>query len=71
MKTFSEKLKAERKRIGITQLEAAGILGVSDRVLWDWESGRVEPMEITMEGALARLSLVKSERKKKIAESAK
>lgn len=53
---FSEKIKRERKRIGMSQKETAAFLGVCERVFWDWEAGKTTPYEITQEGALRRLA---------------
>ena len=57
--TFSERLKAERKRLGITQAQAAKLLDVSARVHWEWEKGTTTPYAITQEGALTRLKQAK------------
>jgi transcriptional regulator with XRE-family HTH domain len=53
--TFGEQLKFERQRLGITQPQAATILGVPDRTYWEWEAGKTTPYAITQEGALGRL----------------
>lgn len=58
--TFAEQLKSERKRLGLTQAGAAALLSdevktLSARTYWKWESGADAPLEITQEGALARL----------------
>lgn len=53
---FGSKLKSERERLGLTQAGAAVYLGISKSILEKWESGNREPMRITQEGALARLS---------------
>lgn len=55
---FSELLKSERARLGLTQSEAAALLEVSPRAIWQWESGK-EPITLTQEGALARLRKAK------------
>lgn len=60
---FSAHLKAERKRLGLTQPEAASLLGLKDRTYWEYESGATEPPEIAQEGALARLAKAKSKKK--------
>ena len=57
--TFAEQLKAERKRLGLTQAQAAALLDVSARVHWEWETGKTEPYAITQEGALARMKKAK------------
>lgn len=53
---FGTKLKSERERLGLTQAGAAAYLEISKSILEKWESGNREPMRITQEGALARLS---------------
>ncbi len=57
---FDEQLKSERERLGLTQAGAAALLGVSKSVIEKWESGQRTPLEITQEGALARLRRTKS-----------
>jgi transcriptional regulator with XRE-family HTH domain len=52
---FSAQLKSERKRLGLTQLQAAEMLGVSQSVLEKWERVVITPKPITQEGAIARL----------------
>ena len=59
--SFAAQLKAERQRLGLTQAEAARLLQISPRALWQWEHGE-EPMPVTREGALARLRKTKSKR---------
>lgn len=54
--SFADKLKSERHSLGITQAEAADLLGIDARTLWKWESGD-PPLLLTQEGALNRLSL--------------
>ena len=62
--TFAEKLKKERDRLGLTQPEFQALFSKdkkppSQRVLWNWENGTVEPFEVTQEGVLARLRKLK------------
>ena len=62
--TFAEKLKKERERLGLTQPEQAALFKndskpISQRVLWNWEHGTVEPFDVTQEGVLARLKKMK------------
>lgn len=57
--TFAAQLKAERKRLGLTQPEAAELLTLKDRTYWEYESGATEPPSIAQEGALARLAKAK------------
>lgn len=64
--SISEQLKAARARLGLTQAEAAKVVGVSPRTIWQWESGR--PLSITPEEALRKLQ--KRKPNKHIAESA-
>lgn len=53
--TFSQKLKTERIRLGLTQVQAAALLDVPARTYWGWEYGEVVPSAITQEGAMARM----------------
>jgi len=55
---FTEKLKAQRERLGLTQAELAAFLDVSPRAVWQWEKGML-PHVLTQEGALARLTKAK------------
>lgn len=52
--TFANKLKSELARLGLTQAEAATLLGVSPRAVWKWLHDD-EPLAVTAEGVLARL----------------
>lgn len=52
---FSEKLKSERLRLGLSQAGLAAVLEVSKSAVEKWEYGTKEPIEIAKEGALARL----------------
>lgn len=53
--TFARYLQSERKRLFVTQAEAAEILEVPARTYWEWENAKTEPQKIAQEGALARL----------------
>ena len=62
--TFAEKLKKERERLGLTQPQLTAVFKndnkpISQRVLWNWEHGTVEPFDVTQEGVLARLKKMK------------
>jgi transcriptional regulator with XRE-family HTH domain len=57
--SFAEQLKKERERLGLTQAQAASLLGVSKSVIEKWEADTRTPLEITQEGALARLRKAK------------
>jgi transcriptional regulator with XRE-family HTH domain len=57
--TFSEHLKSERQRLGLSQAELARVLGVSSEAISKWERELVTPAEITQEGAMARLRKMK------------
>ena len=56
MKTFAQKLSAERKRLGISQAELAALLDVHKRTVEHWLHGTGEPAQVAQEGALARLA---------------
>jgi transcriptional regulator with XRE-family HTH domain len=58
---FSEILKSERERLGLTQAEAADLLNVSPRAIWKWEHGD-EPLAVTAEGVIARLKKAKAKK---------
>jgi transcriptional regulator with XRE-family HTH domain len=58
MNNFAEQIKSERGRLGLTQAEAAALLDVSPRAVWQWEQGQ-EPLAVTAEGVIARLKRAK------------
>jgi DNA-binding transcriptional regulator YiaG len=60
---FSERLKSERERLGLTQAGADAILDTCKGQVAAWESGRNTPHVLTQEGALARLRNQKTQRK--------
>ena len=63
--SFAAALKMHRDRPSLTQAEAATLLAVSKRVVENWE--RQEggtPLEVTVEGVLARLKFAKVKHKK-------
>lgn len=41
----SERLKAKRLALGLSQADMASLLGISALSLWKWESGQVSPRE--------------------------
>lgn len=51
---FAEQIKSERKRLGLTQSEAALLLMLPFRTYWDWENAKTEPIAVTQEGVRAR-----------------
>ncbi len=55
MKTYAERIKAARKRLGITQARAAALCGVSLRTWSHWERGARLPLPPTRDGVLGRL----------------
>ena len=57
--SFAEKLKQERERLGITQAQAASVLGIAKRTYCDWESGNVVPHRYMQDGALRDLRATK------------
>lgn len=61
--TFAAALQMHRDRLGLTQAEAATLLGVSDRIYWQWEKAKGDTLAITQEGALARLAKAKPSKK--------
>ena len=48
---FSDQLKQERGRLGLTQAQAASVLGIGKRTYCDWEAGRVTPHRYMQDGA--------------------
>jgi transcriptional regulator with XRE-family HTH domain len=61
--SFADTIKHERERLGITQAQAAFLLGVSKSVLAKWEIGNRTPLELTQEGALQRIRTTKTPRR--------
>jgi len=60
--TFPEKLHDERRRLGLTQAEAAALLDTPARTYWEWENKKTAPPAIAQEGAIARLAKAKPRR---------
>jgi DNA-binding transcriptional regulator YiaG len=60
--TFAATLHSERLRTGLTQPQAAALLDVPQRTLWEWEHGKTEPYSVTQEGVLARLAGLKTKK---------
>lgn len=56
---FCDQIKQERQRLGLTQSELAAVLGVSMEWVSKTERDLTTPLEITQEGALARLRKTK------------
>ena len=44
--SFAGTIKKERERLGITQAQAASMLGVSKSVIKKWESGMRTPQDL-------------------------
>jgi len=61
--SFSDQLKSERKRLGLTQAGADAVLETCKGQVAAWESERNTPRVLTQEGALARLRNRKTPRK--------
>lgn len=57
--TFSDTIKSERSRLGLTQADAAALLDVPARTLWEWEHGKTTPLPVAQEGVIARLRKAK------------
>lgn len=57
--SFSDTIKSERTRLRLTQAEAATLLDVPARTLWEWEHGKTEPLAVAQEGVIARLKRAK------------
>ena len=64
-KEFSEALKERRKKLGMTQAEVAEKLGVPIKTYTRWEHNQNTALELTMEGALARLAKIEPKKKSK------
>ncbi len=56
MKTFAQKIRAARKRLGLSQARAAALVGVGMRTYCHWEAATRIPLPPTQEGALKRLA---------------
>lgn len=53
--SFSQDIRRERRRLRLTQAQAAALLDVSRDTVASWESERNTPISLTQEGALTRL----------------
>jgi DNA-binding XRE family transcriptional regulator len=42
-RTFEDRLRAARRRLGLTQVEAGRLAGVSEGTVYDLEQGRLKP----------------------------
>ena len=62
--TFAEKLAREKDRLGMTLAGLADVLTVGQRTVEHWLNGDRTPLPVTQEGALARLSRIKTPRTK-------
>lgn len=51
---FAALIKSERARLGLTQAQAAEMLDVPARTLWEWEHGKTVPMAVAQEGVKER-----------------
>lgn len=60
--TFADQIKSERARLGLTQAEAASLLEVPARTLWEWEHGKTTPLPVAQEGVAARLRKAKAKK---------
>lgn len=63
----SERLKAQRARLGFTQEQMAKLLEVSSLSIWKWESGGASPRASRVPQILERLALGKREAESQIA----
>lgn len=57
----AERLKTQRARLGLTQEQAARLLGVSSLSIWKWESGGAVPRASRVPKILQLLALGKRE----------
>jgi len=55
----AERLKAERARMGLTQLQMAQLLGTSSLSIWKWESGKASPRASKVPKLIELMSLGK------------
>ncbi len=55
MSELSDRFRALRKELGLSQVKAAEVCGVSVGWVEKMEAGSSVPMDIAMEGAIARL----------------
>jgi len=59
---FGSQLKDERKRLGLTQAQAAVIVQIAKRTYCNWEAGKVTPHPYMQEGSMHDLSRYKKRR---------
>lgn len=60
---FAHEIKSLREAKNLTQAEAAEVMDVSKSILEKWEKGTRTPLQITQEGARARLNSHKPKKK--------
>lgn len=56
--SFATDLQKARSRLGLTQAEAAGVLGLGRTIYVEWEGGKI-PSKLKQAGALALLARAK------------
>jgi DNA-binding transcriptional regulator YiaG len=57
---LSEQLETWRKRLGMTQREAAGYLGVSVRTFENWSQGRCSPKGFALKSLVEKMTAPKT-----------
>lgn len=58
--TFAEKIKSERKRLGLTQIAVERLFGLGTGAVTSWETGRWVPCAMVQEAVLTRLGKMKT-----------
>jgi len=61
--SFADRLTAAVQRLGLTQPEAAALLGIKPRTLWGWLHSEREPHRYMREGSLAELATLEKRSK--------
>jgi len=64
---FSIELIKARRRLKMSQADIANALGVSIRAYWGWETGRVNPYDLTQAAVLSRLKEMLTEKREEAA----
>ncbi len=60
MKTFAERIHAQRTRLRAGLADFAGLCGSTQTTVWNWENGFQEPKRLRQSEILTRLAAVKA-----------
>lgn len=59
--SFSEQLKAERKRLNLSQVKFGEVFEIPRRTVENWETGKIEPPTYVQKLIIEKLQSIKPE----------